>query len=104
MVKNKIYNNIEEFYTLCFNYRFAKEYWRLQGYSDEDFEKALNTGIPYIELYKQAGNAITYNVLYVIFKELLLKYSDIFTNNFEYISLFSGIGSFEMVLRDLLNS
>ena len=80
----------------------AKEYWRLQGYSDLDFNRAINTGIPYIELYKQAGNAITYNVIYEIFKSIINRYGEVFTDNFEYISLFSGIGTYEMALRDLL--
>ena len=80
----------------------AREYWRLQGYSDSDFDKALNTGIPYYELYRQAGNAITYNVIYEILKSIIDRYGEAFTDNFEYISLFSGIGTFEMALRDLL--
>ncbi len=80
----------------------AKEYWRLQGYSDKDFDSAINTGIPYIELYRQAGNAITYNVIYAIFESIIKRYGRLFTDSFEYISLFSGIGAFEMALRDLL--
>lgn len=46
-----------------------KEYWRLMGFSDEDFNKAekicSNT-----QLYKQAGNSIVVNVLEEIFKNL----------------------------------
>nr|DAI89407.1 MAG TPA: Cytosine specific methyltransferase [Caudoviricetes sp.] len=39
-----------------------KEYWRLQGFSDEQFEKAaaINSNS---QLYKQAGNAVTVNVV-----------------------------------------
>ena len=48
-----------------------KEFWRLMGFEDEDFEKAaqLNSNR---QLYKQAGNSIVVNVLEKIFKNLLL--------------------------------
>lgn len=38
-----------------------RECWRLQGFSDEQFEKAekVNSNA---QLYKQAGNAVTVNV------------------------------------------
>lgn len=46
-----------------------KECFRLQGFSDEDFEKAeavcSNT-----QLYKQAGNSITVDVLEHLFSSL----------------------------------
>lgn len=46
-----------------------KEYWRLMGFDDVDFEKAekINSNT---QLYKQAGNSIVVNVLEAIFKEL----------------------------------
>lgn len=47
-----------------------KEYWRLMGFSDEDFEKASKVNSN-TQLYKQAGNSIVVNVLMAIFKELL---------------------------------
>lgn len=39
-----------------------KECWRLQGFTDEQFEKAaaVNSNS---QLYKQAGNAVTVNVV-----------------------------------------
>lgn len=46
------------------------EYWRLQGFTDEQFYKAKNTGISDSQLYKQAGNAVTVNVTYEIGKRL----------------------------------
>lgn len=47
------------------------EYWRLTGISDEDYYKAVGTGISPNQLYAQAGNAIVVNVMEAIFKELL---------------------------------
>ncbi|HHL2038289.1 DNA cytosine methyltransferase [Clostridium perfringens] len=59
-----------------YRYLTERECWRLQGYSDEDFEAALNAhpgrkgklnGI----LYKQAGNSIPVTIFESIFKQLL---------------------------------
>lgn len=47
-----------------------KEAWRLQGFSDEDFEKAAQVNSN-TQLYKQAGNSITVNVLESILNNLL---------------------------------
>lgn len=47
-----------------------KECWRLMGFSDEDFEKAVKVNSN-SQLYKQAGNSIVVNVLMEIFKKLL---------------------------------
>ena len=47
-----------------------KEYWRLMGFDDDDFNKAVNAGISKSQLYKQAGNSIVVNVLMAIFKNL----------------------------------
>ena len=54
-----------------------RECWRLQGFTDEDFENALksNVGIPNKKntaLYKQAGNSMPVNVLEAIFRSLIL--------------------------------
>lgn len=46
-----------------------KEYWRLMGFIDEDFEKAAKVNSK-TQLYKQAGNSIVVNVLECIFKKL----------------------------------
>lgn len=40
-----------------------KECWRLQGFTDEQFYKAKNAGVSKSQLYKQAGNAVTVNVV-----------------------------------------
>jgi DNA (cytosine-5)-methyltransferase 1 len=47
-----------------------KEAWRLQGFKDKSFEKAKSTGLSDGELYKQAGNSVTVNVIYQIAKRL----------------------------------
>lgn len=47
-----------------------KEYWRLMGFDDEDYEKASKVNSN-SQLYKQAGNSIVVNVLEAIFKELI---------------------------------
>lgn len=78
-----------------------REYWRIQGFSDEDFEKAQSTGVSNSSLYKQAGNSIAYNVIKNIILNLITEYGVIFTEDLTYLSLFSGIGAFEMALRDL---
>lgn len=49
-----------------------KECWRLMGFSDEDFQKASNTGLSNTQLYKQAGNSIVVDVLEKIFRNLFL--------------------------------
>lgn len=46
-----------------------KECWRLQGWNDEDFEKARQLCSD-SQLYKQAGNGVTVNVIYEIAKRL----------------------------------
>ncbi|WP_294444088.1 DNA cytosine methyltransferase [Ruminococcus flavefaciens] len=39
------------------------ECWRLQGFTDEQFYKAKAAGVSNRQLYKQAGNAVTVNVI-----------------------------------------
>ena len=46
------------------------ECWRLQGFSDEQFYKAKDSGVSNSQLYKQAGNSVTVNVVDAIVKEL----------------------------------
>ena len=46
------------------------ECWRLQGFTDEQFYKAKDSGVSNSQLYKQAGNAVTVNVVDAIVKEL----------------------------------
>lgn len=59
-----------------YRYLTERECWRLQGFSDSDFEAALKAH-PGIEgklngaLYKQAGNSIPISILEAIFKQLI---------------------------------
>ena len=46
------------------------ECWRLQGFTDEQFYKAKDSGVSNSQLYKQSGNSVTVNVVYAIVKEL----------------------------------
>ncbi len=46
-----------------------RETWRLQGFSDEDFDKAASVNSN-TQLYKQSGNSITLDVLKAIFSNL----------------------------------
>lgn len=48
-----------------------REYYRLMGFDDEDYEKAAQVNSN-TQLYKQAGNSIVVNVLEAIFINLLL--------------------------------
>ena len=47
-----------------------KECWRLQGFPDWAFEEAREVGTSDTQLYKQAGNAVTVNVIQAIGQEL----------------------------------
>ena len=40
-----------------------RECWRLQGFTDEQFDKVQAVGISNAQLYKQAGNAVTVTVI-----------------------------------------
>ena len=47
-----------------------KECWRLQGFTDEQFYKAKDSGVSKSQLYKQSGNSVTVNVVDAIVKQL----------------------------------
>lgn len=46
------------------------ECWRLQGFSDEQFYKAKESGLSNTQLYKQAGNSVTVPVIKAIAERL----------------------------------
>ena len=46
------------------------ECWRLQGFTDEQFYKAKESGVSNSQLYKQSGNAVSVPVVDAIVKEL----------------------------------
>ena len=48
-----------------------RECWRLQSFTDEQFDKAHQAGLSNSQLYKQAGNAVTVNVVKYIADHLL---------------------------------
>ena len=52
-----------------------RECWRLQGFTDDQFDKAKATGLSDSRLYKMAGNAVTVNVISEIGK-ILKKVND----------------------------
>ena len=59
-----------------YRYLTERECWRLQGYTDEDFNAALKAhpgkkGKMNGALYKQAGNSIPVTIFESIFKQLL---------------------------------
>jgi len=47
------------------------ECWRLQGFTDEEFYKAEKVNSD-TQLYKQAGNSITVNVMVEILRKIYL--------------------------------
>lgn len=77
-----------------------KECFRLQAFTDEDFNKAQTAGISNSQLYKQAGNSIVVDVLYYIFLELYKAMPYLF-DNLKVSSFFSGIGAYEKALDKL---
>lgn len=50
----------------------SREYWRLMGFTDEDYDKAYQV-TKVASLYRQAGNSIVVQVLEAIFTNLLKK-------------------------------
>lgn len=75
----------------------SKEMFRLMGFSDSDYKKIQDTGIKRNALYRVAGNSISVNVLFYLFKALYLSNPKIF-DNIHVLSLFSGVGAFEKAL------
>ena len=67
------YNNGKNTYNIVICKLTPKEYWRLMGFNDSDFEKAKSAGISNTQLYKQAGNSIVVDVLQYIFRNLFGK-------------------------------
>jgi len=49
-----------------------KEAFRLQGFNDNFIENAIEAGVSNAQLYKQAGNAVTVNVVYAILHYLFV--------------------------------
>lgn len=77
-----------------------KECWRLQAFTDEQHDRAEAAGVSATQRYKQAGNSITVDVLFYIFKELYQAMPYLF-EDLKLCSLFSGIGAPEAALDKL---
>ena len=56
---------VEEQHSFRIRRLTPKECWRLQGFSDELFEKAQAVNSD-SQLYKQVGNAVTVNVAFAV--------------------------------------
>ena len=52
------------------------ECWRLQGFSDVQYEKAKNAGISESQLYKLAGNAVRVPVITALGKKIKRIYEE----------------------------
>lgn len=58
-------NGVQKFRKLT-----SLEYWKLQGFSEEDYTRAVEAGVPDTQLKKQAGNAVTVSVIRAIGERL----------------------------------
>ena len=71
--KEKLYDDSDDLvnYFWCRELS-SREYWRLMGFTDEDYDKAYQV-TKVASLYRQAGNSIVVSVLEAIFTNLLKK-------------------------------
>lgn len=64
-----------------YRYLTERECWRLQGYTDDDFERAKaaqhRNGRFYMALYKQAGNSIAVPIFESIFRKIILNETEV---------------------------
>ena len=77
------------------------EAYRFMGFDDADYEKASKL-CGKTAIYKQAGNSIVVDVIYLVLKQLF----DVMPYLFEEVcalSLFSGIGAFEKALGKVVD-
>lgn len=74
MIRNATQNNfgvvLEDGVGCCIRKLTPKECWRLQGFTDDQYEKASAVNSD-TQLYKQAGNAVTVNVVREIGKHIV---------------------------------
>ncbi len=61
---------LEDGNTLAIRKLTPLECWRLQGFTDEQFNKAKDAGVSNSQLYKQAGNSVTVPVIKAIAEKL----------------------------------
>lgn len=60
-----------------------RECFRLMGVEDEEIDKLLNSGVSSTNLYKLAGNSIVVDVLYHVFRKLLIERDPDHGDNYE---------------------
>lgn len=60
-----------------------RECFRLMGVEDEDIDKLLTSGVSSTNLYKLAGNSIVVDVLYNVFRKLLIERDPDYGDNYE---------------------
>ena len=73
------------------------ECFRLMGFTDKNFNAAVEVGMSNAQLYKQAGNSIVTDVLFYIYLQLYKAMPYLFSD-IKLSSYFSGIGAFEIAL------
>lgn len=72
-LKEYIPELFEKPYEETFRYLTPLECWRLQGFSDQDFNNVSSVGIPETDLYMLAGNSIPVPVLEALFTNLFIE-------------------------------
>ena len=58
-----------------------RECFRLQGFTDEQFDTLVRIGIPEAQLYKMAGNSVTTNVVTAVARKLVEEIKKLEVNN-----------------------
>lgn len=77
------------------------EAYRFMGFDDADYEKASKL-CGKTAIYKQAGNSIVVDVIYLVLKQLFDAMPYLF-EDVRVLSLFSGIGAFEKALGKVVD-
>ena len=76
-----------------------KECFRLQGYTDEQFDKLVEIGIPEAQLYKMAGNSVTTNVVILTDKSITFHYENGVINSVAYSNISKTVDEDDIVSR-----
>lgn len=77
------------------------EYFKLQHFSELDYNKCIEAKVSEAQIYKQAGNSINVKVVETLFEQLKSTYPTFFKEEMKVISLFTGIGAFEKALQKI---
>ncbi len=77
------------------------EAYRFMGFDDADYEKASKL-CGKTAIYKQAGNSIVVDVIYLVLKQLFYSMPYLF-EDVRALSLFAGIGAFEKALGKVVD-